>query len=166
MKAHPIFSTYTLHKHCLLYTMYIFLRLKAIMQFKAQEEVGKEDLCCFAVHGRSLLIPTDSMAILFKPKRTHFCPSVSQSLSRLKFRHSWAHPSLATMKRETYSLFANSPLRRRHDHCLSPLALTVLSQQLLSSGFMRCKVRKTATVPHRLGGDPTRRPEKCCTSHL
>lgn len=125
--------------------------------------MGREDLCCFTIHGISLLIPTDSMAILSKPKLTHFCPPGSESLSCLNFRHSWAHLSLATMKRETYSLFANSPVRR-HDHCLPPLALTILSQHLFSSGLMRCKGRKTARV---LSGRWSKKcPEKCCTSHL
>lgn len=106
---------------------------------------GKRRSLLFCSHGRSLLIPTASTAILSKPKLTHFCPPGSESLSCLNFRHSWAPPSLDTMKRETYSLFVNSPVRR-HDHCLSPLPLTILSQHLLSSGFMRCKVRKTPTV--------------------
>lgn len=50
--------------------MYIYGKLKAIMQSKTQEKVGREDFCCFAIHGRSLLIPTNSMAVLFKPKLT------------------------------------------------------------------------------------------------
>lgn len=138
---HPfyIYSTLTL-----LYIMYIHGKLKAIMQLKTQE-VGREDRC-FVIYDRNLLIPTDTMVILLKPKLTHFCPPGSERLACLKVRRSWAHPSLATMKRDTYSLFANPPVR--NDHCLSPLVWTILSQYLLPSGFMRFKVRKTATVPH------------------
>lgn len=62
--------------------------VKAIMPIKTQENVGREDLCCFAIHDRSLLIPTDSTTILFKPKETHFwvprLPPGYQSLSCLK----------------------------------------------------------------------------------
>lgn len=116
---------------------------------------GREDLCCFAIHDRSLLIPTDSMTILFKPKQTHFwvprLPPGYQSLSCLKVWHSWAHSSLAPMRRDTYSLFANSPVRNHH--CLSPLALTILSQHFSWDS------KKTATGPHWLAGDPTRRPQ-------
>lgn len=100
---------------------------------------GREDLCCFAIHDRSLLIPTDSMTILLKPKQTHFwvprLPPGYQSLSCLKVWHSWAHPSLAPMRRDTYSLFANSPVRNHH--CLSPLALTILSQHFSRDSKLR-----------------------------
>lgn len=121
------------------------------MQFKA-EEVGREagdyysscicQIFCFAIHGRSLLISTDGKASLAKPKQTHLCPPGPKSLSCLKFRYSWAHPILAIMKRETYYSFASSSVSRRHDQCLSLLALTISSQHLLPTGFIRCKVRK------------------------
>lgn len=157
---HPFYihSTWTLFA---VYQVHSW-EVKVTTQFKTQEEVGSEDLCCFVIYDRNVLIPTDSMAILFKPKLTHFCPSGSESLSCLKVRHSWAHPSSATTKRDTCSLFANSPVR--NDHCLSPSALTILSQHFLSTGFMRCKVMKTATGAHWMAGDPTRRPQNAAPS--
>lgn len=126
------------------------------MQFKAEEEVGREagdsscicHIFCFAIHGRSLLIPTDGKASLAKPKQTHLCPPGPESLSCLKFRYSSAYPILAIMNRETYYSFASSSVSRRQDQCLYHLlALTISSQHLLPTGFIRCKVRKAITFP-------------------
>lgn len=153
----PSFSVYILRKHWFAYIIYVYVNLKSIMQFKTEEEVGREggdsysshtcQIFCFAIHGRSLLIPTESMASLCKPKQTHLCPPGSERLSCLKFRYSWAHPILAIMKRVTYSSFSSSPVSRKHDQCLSLLALPNFSQHLLPTGFMRCKVRKAITFP-------------------
>lgn len=137
--------------------------VKAIMPIKTQENVGREDLCCFAIHDRSLLIPTDSMTILFKPKETHFwvprLPPGYQSLSCLKVWHFWPHPSLAPMRRDTYSLFANSPVRNHH--CLSPLALTILSQHFSWDAKLGRSHRTPLT-----GRWSNKKTTKCFTSHF
>lgn len=154
----PSFSVYILHKH------WFSLHHLCLREFKIPNAIqnrkrGGEgrgrllefsylsDLLCFAIHGRSLLNPTESMASLCKPKQTHLCPSGSENLSCLTFRYSWAHPILAIMKRVIYSSFVSSPVSRKHDQCLSLLALPNFSQHLLPTGFMRCKVRKAITFP-------------------
>lgn len=130
------------------------------MQFKAEEEVGREagdcscicQIFCFAIHGRSLLIPTDGKASLAKPKQTHLCPPGPESLSCLKFRYSSAHPILAIMNRETYYSFASSSVSRRQDQCLSLVSLNYLLSAPSPYRFHQMQSSKGNHIPHTITG--------------